>query len=81
MFVEGKTYHAHLVLAEEETVWVSPQAYIFRCRAKTNPQTGTLDMDILLETPEEKARYAEFEHATKVEGKQYYLDIPELEEL
>lgn len=63
--------------AQEEDNWEREKSYMFQARVTADESTGVLDLDMILNTPEEAAEYAEF-NARRKAGKEYYLDIPEL---
>jgi hypothetical protein len=63
--------------AQEEDNWEREKSYMFQARVTADESTGVLDLDMILNTPEEAAEYAEFNNRRKA-GKEYYLDIPEL---
>lgn len=62
---------------QDDTFWGEAKSYAFKCRAELNYKTETIDMDMVLETEEERKEYAEFEESRK-SGIEYYSEIPDL---
>jgi hypothetical protein len=72
-----QTKWIRFVPAQEEDDWKQEKSYMFQARVIVDESTGVLDLDMVFNTPEESAEYAEF-NAQRKAGKEYYLDIPEL---
>ena len=71
-----QTKWIRFVPAQEENNWAREKSYMFQARVVEDEATGLLDLDMIFNTPEESAEYAEFSAQRKA-GKEYYLDIPE----
>jgi hypothetical protein len=65
------------VPVSEETVWGTTKAYIFKCRASSNTEKGTIDIDIVFENKREEAEFEEFKQS-KENGVEYFSEILEL---
>lgn len=65
------------VPASEESCYAQGKSYIFKCRARLNYETQTIDVDMIFENDHEKREYEEFEKSRK-SGVQYYSEIPDL---
>ena len=74
---KGTLKWIRFVPVEEEGVISKIKPYLFQANVAVDETTGTLDIDMVFDSPAEEQEYNEFQKIRKA-GQEFYLDIPEL---